>query len=402
MRGYLLLIKAVLYLASCRLALMIPDRTRRGLTFALINVAAFISLTYAGLTMRQTVAFSAAYLAFAVAHYALIRTASTRFPRVFPLATLFPVSLLVLVRVIPLVVTSGPLTYVTICFAGLSFLSFRLSHLTMEVRNGIVSVPTLGEYLSFAFFVPLSSVGPIQPYSRFIRGFTAPSPLGPGFVDAILRIVVGVTKYVFLGNLVNQLSFTGLMQDGNLHHRIDFAIAMAAYYVYLYLNFSGFCDIVIGASGLIGIAIDENFDHPFRARNVKDFWTRWHITLSSYLRDMVFTPLSKTLIRLTGPAYANHCVAIAIVTIFVLVGLFHGFAWNFLFFGLAHAAGVVLNHYYDIWLKRRLGREGYRRYEAHPGIRYAAQIATQVFVAASFLLFANSIETIRVMAEALR
>ena len=76
---------------------------------------------------------------------------------------------------------------------------------------------------------------------------------------------------------------------------------MAAYYIYLYLNFSGFCDVVIGASALIGITIDENFDNPFRARNVNDFWTRWHITLSTYLRDMVFTPLSKMLIRLTGP-----------------------------------------------------------------------------------------------------
>ena len=102
---------------------------------------------------------------------------------------------------------------------------------------------------------------------------------------------------------------------------------MVFYYLYLYCNFSGYCDMAIGAAGLIGIPVAENFNNPFAARNVKDFWNRWHITLSSYMRDVVFAPLSKNLVRAMGPAYANHAIALTITVVFLLVGVWHGVGW---------------------------------------------------------------------------
>ena len=166
---------------------------------------------------------------------------------------------------------------------------------------------------------------------------------------------------------------------------------MAAYYVYLYCNFSGFCDVMVGLAACAGIPIDENFDHPLRARNVRDFWNRWHISLSVYMRDMVFTPLSKALIRTFGPRAAQHCVALAIFVVLVLVGVFHGVGWNFFWFGAVHGAGVVVNQYYDLWLKS-LGRERYRAYHEDRAITLGAQVMTTAFVAASFMLFANSMD----------
>lgn len=402
MRGVLFLVAGLVYVIACRASLMVPQRLARGVAFALVNVVAFAYVAYAGLPQKQTMIFTAAYVSFALAHFVLIRAAATRSGLLSQAAILFPIAALIAVRVIPRYVTAPPMALVPVCFVGISYLSFRLSHLALEVRNRTVARPSVGEYLAFAFFAPLSSVGPIQPFSGFIRGFTSPLPLRDIAVTAVTRIVVGATKFVFLGNLANTLSYTGLLLDGNRHHAIDLPVAVVAYYVYLYLNFSGFCDVVIGLSALAGIGIEENFDQPFRARNVREFWTRWHITLSVYLRDTVFTPLSKILIRAAGPAWANHCVAVAIVVVFLLVGLFHGFAWNFFLFGAAHALGVVVNHYYDILLKQRLGRDAYRRYHASVAIRVAAQAATFVFVAASFLLFANTIETIRQIAEALK
>jgi D-alanyl-lipoteichoic acid acyltransferase DltB (MBOAT superfamily) len=179
------------------------------------------------------------------------------------------------------------------------------------------------------------------------------------------------------------------MLDGHPHHWIDLVIAAVAYYLFLYFNFSGFCDMAIGAAGVMGIAVEENFDNPFAARNVRDFWNRWHITLSLYMRDVVFTPTSKYLTGLFGIRAANHAAAVAIALVFVLIGVWHGLAWNYIAFGAMHAIGVVVAHYWTIVLKR-MGRERFQAYNRSRAIHAAAVVATFAFATASFFLFANS------------
>jgi len=178
--------------------------------------------------------------------------------------------------------------------------------------------------------------------------------------------------------------------DDHYHPWIDLPVAILFYYLYLYVNFSGFCDMAIGTAGLIGIPVPENFNSPFAARNVKDFWNRWHITLSQYMRDVVFSPLSKYLVRLTGVAYADHAIALTIVIVFLLVGIWHGAGWNFAAYGAAHALGVVTNHYYTIALKKRLGRDGFKAYNANPWIHAVAVMLTFCYCATSLILFANT------------
>jgi D-alanyl-lipoteichoic acid acyltransferase DltB (MBOAT superfamily) len=274
-------------------------------------------------------------------------------------------------------------------FVGLSYMAFRLTHLVTEVRNGLVPHPDLGEYLSFAFFVPTMGVGPISRYSTHARSLTGRDKGVPARAAA-MRIVVGVAKYLFIANLVNQLTYAGLLADGRAHPHVDWLVSMVAYYVYLYCNFSGFCDIGIGVAGLLGVRVDENFDEPFLARNVKDFWNRWHITLSIYMRDMVFTPLAKFLVKKMGPRRRDHALAIGTFVVFVLVGIWHGAGLNFLLFGVLHAVAVVANHYYGIALRKRLGPEGMKTYLAHRGIRAVAIVCTFFYVSASLAVFANT------------
>ena len=114
--------------------------------------------------------------------------------------------------------------------------------------------------------------------------------------------------------------------------------------------------MVIGVSGLLGIEVAENFDQPFTSRNFQEFWTRWHITLSTWIRDLVFTPLSKALMRKFGPKSANHVIAVSILISFLIVGIWHGSELNFLVFGALQGAGLVTVHYYTVWLKKKLGR----------------------------------------------
>jgi D-alanyl-lipoteichoic acid acyltransferase DltB (MBOAT superfamily) len=207
---------------------------------------------------------------------------------------------------------------------------------------------------------------------------------------ALLRVLVGMVKYKYLSALLNQLCYSGLLLDSHLHHWLDLAIAVVAYYLYLYCNFSGFCDIAIGGAGLMGISVTENFDNPFAARNIKDFWNRWHITLSHYMREVVFSPLAKWLVRLFGPAKANHAIALTILIVFLLVGIWHGVGWNYAAFGAAHALGVGVNHYYAILLKQRLGRSRFAAYNRNRWVHSIAVVLTFLYVAASLFLFANN------------
>jgi D-alanyl-lipoteichoic acid acyltransferase DltB (MBOAT superfamily) len=287
-------------------------------------------------------------------------------------------------------------------FLGLSYMAFRLTYMVHEIRNEVVPLPSFAEYLSFAFFVPTLSIGPINPYSAFHRSFVAPdrtvTPVGRSW----MRIAVGMVKYLFLGNLANQLSFDGLLADGWPHHLIDFPIAAAFYFIYLYCNFSGFCDVAIGVSGLLGIHVHENFDRPFRTRNLQEFWAHWHMTLTNYMRDMVFVPLSKVLVRRFGPKSAPHCIAVCIAVVFLLMGIWHGAGLNFVIFGAWHAVGVVAVHYYTLTLKKRLGKAGYAKYRESRVIYHVANAATLVYFALGLFIFANSMHGMGMLLRSFR
>jgi D-alanyl-lipoteichoic acid acyltransferase DltB (MBOAT superfamily) len=153
---------------------------------------------------------------------------------------------------------------------------------------------------------------------------------------------------------------------------------------------------------LIGIPVAENFDNPFAARNVKDFWNRWHITLSQYMRDVFFSPVSRFFVRLFGPANANHAIALTILLVFLLIGIWHGTGWNYFVLGVTQALGVVANHYYTIALKRRLGRAGFAAYNSNRWIHAAAVVMTFCYTAASLFFFANTFPEIRDIFRSLR
>ena len=357
--------------------------------------------------VKQYVFFSSAmflvYVLIVAAQYLLLKKQlGTWLPLMFPLAVL------VYVKYVPASWNHGfviaPFSNKALAdfFLGLSYMAFRLTYMVHEIRNDDVPLPSFSEYLAFAFFVPTLSIGPINPYSAFHRSFESPdrsvTPIGRCWA----RILVGLTKYLFLGNLANQLSYDGLLADGWPHPWVDFPVAVAGYCIYLYLNFSGFCDIAIGVSGLLGIHVHENFDRPFRSRNLQELWTRWHITLSTYMRDMLFAPLSKILIRRFGPKSAPHCIAVSITVVFVLLGIWHGAGWNFVIFGFWHAIGLVVVHYYTIALKKRLGKAGYIKYQENRVIFHISNALTISYFALGLFLLANSMRGMGTILHAFR
>jgi D-alanyl-lipoteichoic acid acyltransferase DltB (MBOAT superfamily) len=271
-----------------------------------------------------------------------------------------------------------------------------------EVRNDVVEMPTIWEYLSFAFFVPTLSIGPINPYSNFIGSLKSPDRHKTPMGRSLLRIVVGLTKYIFLGSLIAQFTYAGLLRDGHPHAIGDLFIAIPAYTLYLYCNFSGFCDMVIGVSGLLNIQVAENFDRPFTSRNFQELWSRWHITLSTWIRDLVFTPLTKSMMRRFGIKYANHIVAASLMISFIGVGIWHGKGLNFLIFGALQGLGLVTVHYYTVWLKKRLGREKFAAYRKNRVIAVIATVMTFSYFSLTLFLFANTWEDMHVIINSLK
>jgi D-alanyl-lipoteichoic acid acyltransferase DltB (MBOAT superfamily) len=401
-----LLAGLVAYILAGRFIVRGMSGLPRDILFALLNCAGVYLFLFYGHNINYTARF-ALYLGLIVVQYTALRLFSGKTGWAPWIAFWIPILALIVVRYVPAAAyvrfngTFGMHWRGNPDLVGISYLAFRASYLVLEVRNRTIKHPNFWQYLGFCFFLPTMPVGPINPYSNHARAFASgpyrndagASASGPQAIAsgrAALRLLVGFVKYTFLGGILNRLTYSGLLLDDHPHHWIDLPIAILFYYLFLYCNFSGFCDVAIGAAGLMGIPVVENFNNPFAARNVKEFWNRWHITLSHWMRDVVFTPLTKYLVGVMGPKQVNNAVAIAIVVVFLLVGIWHGVGWNYAMFGAMHAFALVVNHYYVIWLKQRLGREKFKAYMVNKWIYSAAVAITFCYCACALFLFANT------------
>jgi len=380
--------------------------------FALVNIALALLLTEIAASkdvrLKQVtefipvgIAFAAIYLLLVALQYANLIWGRRGSARTLAVGVVYPLALLAVIKYLPAVwspiqnaVPGFPGKHAGEFFLGISYMSFRLTHMAYEIRNGTAEWPTFWEFLSFAFFVPTFSIGPISPFSRFQKSLALSVSVATAGL-AWLRILVGATKYLVLANIVNQYSYSGLLLDRHPHTVLDLIIAIFAFAFFLYFNFSGYCDMAIGVSALIGISVMENFDDPFISRNLQEFWNRWHISLSTWIRDLMFTPLSKALIRRFGPRSANHSIAFSIFAVFVVLGIWHGVGWNFVVFGMWHGIGLAVCHYYTVFLKKRLGKQGYARYLANRWIEAAGVVATIVYFSCGLFLLANSMSQMR-------
>lgn len=400
------LVAILVYVLLARVALGLRRRELGRAIFAAINVLGVTLLLLWDFQepFRRAVARAAVYVSLIGVHYVLMRRMQSG--RASWPAILYPLGLLLVFKYSrvawePIAMKASlPIDriqhQVTAFAVGISYLAFRLSHFAVEVRGRAARMPTLSEHLSFAFLLPTMSVGPISPGSTFLNSLDTPSQSATPIGRAMLRIIVGATKYLFISSVLVHLTYRDLLGDGHPHaSAIDWITSAVAYYLYLYCNFSGFCDMAIGLAGLLGISVVENFNVPLIARNPKDYWNRWHISLSNYIREMFFSPVSKILARRLGPGRVNEAIAGALVLTFVAVGVWHGVGVNFLLFGLIHACGMVVHHYYTVFLRKHLSRESLRRYQASVVVHAVSVLLTFGFVTASFFVFANDLPQIR-------
>jgi len=253
---------------------------------------------------------------------------------------------------------------------GLSYIFFRVLHLLIELGDGnerrrVGPLAYLTYLLNFTTLVS----GPIQRYDDFARDQFAPSPEPLSADDIGLqlgRIVRGFFKVNVVAMLLHafqQDALTDLAQPLPLAAKLFAAFRICVVYpFFLYANFSGYIDIVIALARLMRLRLPENFNRPFSASSFIDFWNRWHITLSLWLKTYVYNPLLLFLMRrITTTALEPFLGVFSFFVTFFLVGIWHGRTSEFALFGVLQGGGVAINKLWQIFLTRTMGRKSYKQ-----------------------------------------
>lgn len=271
---------------------------------------------------------------------------------------------------------------------GLSYIFFRVMHLVIDAgQDPERRVPVL-RYLNFTLNFPAFISGPIQRLEDYEAMNNLPLTL-PDLGIAVWRMVLGAFKVLVLSAALHAWQtelIAGLPADP--HPIVTTAGIVVLYAVFLYANFSGYTDFVIGIARLYRLALPENFDRPFTSGNFIEFWSRWHISLSQWLRSYVFNPLLMNWMRRNKAARGKQYPSVAAFFVtFFLVGAWHGPTSEFLFFGLLQGSGVAGNRLYQVWMTRRLTPTGYSRLCANPFYKALARGLTFTWFSFTLLWF---------------
>jgi D-alanyl-lipoteichoic acid acyltransferase DltB (MBOAT superfamily) len=226
------------------------------------------------------------------------------------------------------------------------------------------------------------AAGPIQSYEDFLAGRQmSPALSVPAALGAVDRIVAGLFKKFVIAQSLERLFLTGFQSQGAY-----LFLEIQVYYVWLYLDFSAYSDIAVGLGQLLGISTPENFNKPLLARNPIEFWERWHISLSQWIRRNIFVPLQMAMLRRTGGQRVLLLTSVAFTISFLLCGLWHGVGWRWLGWGAIHAVALVACNLYRHVLTEKLGKKGLKQYLADRRIRVVATAMTFEYIAFSLFI----------------
>ncbi|MGB7769810.1 MAG: MBOAT family O-acyltransferase [Verrucomicrobiia bacterium] len=290
-----------------------------------------------------------------------------------------------------------------IATVGWSYMLFRQIQVAVDVYEGQIENLAFWNYLNFQLNVFGFVAGPIQRYNEFCRCWLVLSPIlkdAESVLRSYLRVFVGIIKITLLASPCLGLfkACSDVLSDPFQAAHIafgtrllKFACLFYAYPLYIYFNFSGYCDMVIAGASLFGLKMPENFDRPYLSRNMIDFWTRWHRTLGFWIRDYVFTPMYKA-IASRWPAKAASLAFLCYFGAFFLAGVWHGSTWNYVVYGFLNGLGLAVTKLWENYLVKRIGRQGLRGYLQDARIRVVAIVVTLNFACLTIFFFASDLE----------
>ena len=227
-----------------------------------------------------------------------------------------------------------------LAFIGISYMSFKTIQIMLEISDGLIKEKiSIKDYLQFLLFFPTVSAGPIDRSRRFLKEINEVMPRKEYLElagDGMYRVVLGLLYKVVLSTYVYQMLLT-LNNTGTVVYSIKY---MYLYTLYLFFDFAGYSLMAVGSSNILGIQTPMNFNKPFLSVDIKDFWTRWHITLSTWLRDFVFSRVLIQVIRKKWFKNRLHNAIYAYMVNMLVMGFWHGLSVSYIVYGFYH--GVLM------------------------------------------------------------
>ncbi|MEL6506402.1 MAG: MBOAT family O-acyltransferase [Pseudomonadota bacterium] len=218
---------------------------------------------------------------------------------------------------------------------GISFYTFQAVSYVIDVWRGTLPADrNIFRFTAYLTFFPQLIAGPIVRYADVATKFANPDTSSDRFVKGIVRFTHGLVKKVLIADTIAPIATACFALSGAELTFATALIGIVAYTLQIYFDFSGYSDMAIGLGLMAGIRFPENFNAPYQARSVTEFWRRWHISLSSWFRDYLYIPLGG---NRHGPARTYFNLFI----VFLATGLWHGAAWVFIWWGLYHGLFLI-------------------------------------------------------------
>jgi D-alanyl-lipoteichoic acid acyltransferase DltB (MBOAT superfamily) len=236
---------------------------------------------------------------------------------------------------------------------GISYIIFRFIHTLRERQMGSLPEVSLREYVTYIFFYPALTAGPIDRLERFVKDLrSAWKPAQDDWIVVVQRIGLGLFKKFVLADSLALMALNA--NNADKVQSTGWAwILLYAYTLQIFLDFSGYTDIAIGMARMVGIRLPENFNAPYLRPNVTQFWNNWHMTLTMWFRAYFFNPLTRWLRTRKFPIWS-----VILITQFLtmtLIGAWHGLTVNFLLWGLWHGLGLFVHNRWSDATRARVG-----------------------------------------------
>ncbi|MEY5027247.1 MAG: hypothetical protein RLZZ244_2775 [Verrucomicrobiota bacterium] len=259
--------------------------------------------------------------------------------------SMFP---LVASKVVPLI-----FSHTAFGFLGISYLTFRALDVLWSIQDGVLKQLSLTQYFAFLLFVPTLSSGPVDRYRRFAQDWERVRDR-EAFLDDLEVVVQRVARGFLYKFIIAALIKAHWMDSVSVGRSVGTVWSyMYAYTLYLFFDFAGYSAFAVAVGRFLGIRVPENFDKPFLSRNIRDFWNRWHISLSFWFRDHVYMRFLLTASKRKWFKGKHTASYVGLFLTFGLMGVWHGLTRYYILYGLYHAAILSFYDWFARWNKTR-------------------------------------------------
>ena len=296
----------------------------------------------------------------------------------------------VLLSLVPLVICKvSPLFHMSLFgFIGISYLTFRVVQMIIEIYDGVIKEVSALEITAFLAFFPSFSSGPIDrsrrvlaDWNRVLKREEYMELCGTGIwkllLGAVYKMVIAAGAYKVMGYFDTGTAW---------YHWVGYAYA---YGIYLFFDFAGYSLFAVGISYIMGVETPVNFNKPFISKNIKEFWNRWHMSLSFWFRDYIYMRFVFFVMKNKLMKNRVHIASVGYLLLFLIMGFWHGLTWYYIVYGLYHACAIILC---DAWL--RFKKKHKDKLPHNKFTECLAIFVTFNVVCFSFLIFSGFLDTL--------